>query len=282
MSETAVLESEETEVAYHGVDGSTLSGKFRFHRAVASQFVQHTHDLIVFLPPGYSDAADRQYPVLYLQDGQNVFDAATAFGGHEWHVDETAQDMIAKGLVEPMIIVGIYNTGQHRIAEYTPSVDRKQNAGGEGELYARFIVEEVKPLIDSTYRTRQGRSDTALAGSSLGGLISLYLGLRYPHVFGKLAVMSPSIWWDRRMILRHVRALKQPTGQRIWLDIGELEGSRTLTNTRDLRDLLVERGWREGEDLVYVEVPGSRHDEDAWAARFGAVLGFLFPAQQPG
>lgn len=282
-SQSAVLEAPElltTESdSYRGEEGSTLTGNFRLHHDFRSALLQHKRDIIVFLPPGYDQNPDRHYPVLYLQDGQNIFDARTAFGGNEWHVDETASDMIAKGEVEPLIIVGIYNTGVHRIAEYTPSVDKKQKAGGSGRLYARFVVEELKPFVDATYRTRADRDSTGVAGSSLGGLISLYLALHYPHVFGRVGVMSPSLWWDRRMILRLVRALKQPTAQRIWLDSGTNEGRTTLNNCRDLRELLLQKGWREGHDLAYLEARDSGHDEGAWAARFGAVLGFLFPKE---
>jgi predicted alpha/beta superfamily hydrolase len=282
--ESAVLELDAVESiitaepnAWSGTEGSTLTGDFRLHRAFPSSFLKHERDVLVLLPPGYSVDTDRHYPVLYVQDGQNLFDAATAFGGNEWHVDETAGEMTAKGEIEPLIIVGIYNTGAHRIAEYTPSRDKKQNAGGEGRAYGRFVVEELKPFIDSTYRTRADRDNTGVAGSSLGGLISLYLALHYPHVFGRVAAMSPSIWWDRRMILRLVRALKRSTEQRIWIDAGTDEGRTTVHNARDLKDLLVQKGWREGENLAYLEVQGAGHNEGAWAARFGAVLGFLFP-----
>jgi predicted alpha/beta superfamily hydrolase len=279
----AVLELEEPELTtttdpgYHGKDGSTLTGNFRLHSEFPSTFLKHKRDVLVLLPPNYDTETERHYPVLYVQDGQNLFDAATAFGGNEWHVDETAQEMTAKSEIEPLIIVGIYNTGEHRIAEYTPSRDKKQNAGGEGRAYGRFVVEELKPFIDATYRTCSDRDNTGVAGSSLGGLISLYLALHYPYVFGRVAALSPSIWWDRRMILRLVRALKRSTNQRIWIDAGTDEGKTTLTNVRDLKELLLQKGWRQGEDLAYLEVSGAGHNEGAWAARFGAVLGFLFP-----
>jgi enterochelin esterase-like enzyme len=105
---------------------STLTGTFRVHADVESQFLAHKRNVLVMLPPGYDEEPERRYPVFYMNDGQNLFDATTAFGGQEWHVDETADSMIRAGQIEPMIIVGIYNTGQHRIHEYTPSVDKKQ------------------------------------------------------------------------------------------------------------------------------------------------------------
>lgn len=273
----AATESESPELAYPGVENSTLTGTFELHRNVASAFLDHPRDVLVYLPPGYAERETR-YPVLYMHDGQNIFDAATAFGGNEWHVDETAEGMIAKGEITPLIIVGVYNTGEKRIDEYTPTVDRKHERGGGAEMYARFLVEELKPLIDEKYRTESDRANTAIAGSSLGGLVSLYIGLRYPHVFGKVAAMSPSVWWDRRMILRPFRSLRAATGQKVWLDVGSDEGRPALQNVRDLRELLIAKGWTDGETLGYLEAAEHAHDEAAWAARMGAVLGFLFPA----
>ena len=199
--------------------------------------------MLVYLPPGYEEQPDRRFPVLYLHDGQNVFDGATAFTpGDEWQVDEAAQRMIEAGEIEPIIAVAIYNTGPDRIAEYTPSRDLRYRGSGKGDRYGRFLVEELKPFIDKHYRTSPGSRNTALCGSSLGGLITLYLGLKYPETFGKLAVVSPAAWWNRRMIVRYV--LKQPKpDSRIWLDIGTAEGENALRNVRLLRDAFLQRGW---------------------------------------
>lgn len=283
MSDPAVLELPEqpaapADEAFTGEhEGSTLTGDFRLHQDVTSRFLDHPRNVIVYLPPGYDDEPMRRYPVFYMHDGQNIFDAATAFGGQEWRLDETAAAMIASGEVEPMIIVGIYNSGEHRIHEYTPTFDKKQNAGGGAKQYGRFIVEELKPMIDDTYRTLAGRNQTAIGGSSLGGLVSLYLGVRYPYIFGRVAAISPSVWWDRRMILRPYRTLTTKLQQKIWLDCGNNEGRAALQNVRDLRELLLSKGWTEGVDLAYLEADGHSHDEASWAARMGAVLGFLFP-----
>ncbi|MBZ5622069.1 MAG: hypothetical protein LAQ69_25575 [Acidobacteriia bacterium] len=161
-----------------------MTGDFEKHTAYPSKFLPTPRDLIVYLPPGYREG-NRRYPVLYMHDGQNLFDPATAFAGNEWHVDEVAEQLIAAGKIEPLIIVGIYNTGKERIKEYTSGM------GGKPPLYARMVVEEVKPFIDSHYRTLQGPDQTGLGGSSLGGLVSLAMGLKYPQVFGKLAIVSP-------------------------------------------------------------------------------------------
>jgi predicted alpha/beta superfamily hydrolase len=252
----------------------------RRHERFASQFLPDTRDLIVYVPPGYDDDEARRYPVLYLHDGQNLFDGATAFvPGQDWHVNATADEMIRRGDIEPLIIVGIYNTGEHRIDEYTPTRDSGQQAGGEADMYGRMLVEEVKPFIDATYRTLPDQADTGLGGSSLGGLVTLYLGLLYPEVFGRLAVLSPSVWWDGRVILRVVKMTEPKPRLKIWLDIGTGEGRKTLLDARALRNELVRAGWVLGDDLEYCEVPDAGHNEAAWASRVGLFLKFLFPAR---
>lgn len=258
----------------------TLTGEFRHHTGLQSTFLQHARDVIVYLPPGYDTDDWRRYPVLYLHDGQNLFDSATAFGGQEWGVDETAERLITSGKIEPLIIVGIYNTGADRIDEYTPTVDLRQKRGGKADLYGRFIVEELKPFIDHRYRTMVGPEYTGLGGSSLGGLVSFYLGLKYPYVFSKLMVMSPSVWWDQGMILRYAHSLRAKPSTRIWLDIGSREGKFTPGYVRNLRDILVSQGWRLSADLKFQEVRGGQHNERAWAKRVEPALRFLFPKQR--
>lgn len=251
----------------------------RAHRRFRSSFLARERDVLVYLPPGYDDDEARRYPVLYLHDGQNLFDGATSFiRGQDWRVGQTARALITSGLVEPLIIVGIYNAGDQRVEEYTPVADRRFKVGGKADLYGRFIVEELKPFLDSQYRTAPAAGHTGLGGSSLGGLVSLYLGLRYPEVFGKLAVISPSVWWGGRAILRDVAALGRRPPTRIWLDMGTAEGPRAAPDARALRDALVGKGWSLDADLKYLEVAGGRHDEAAWAKRVDPVLRFLFPS----
>jgi predicted alpha/beta superfamily hydrolase len=257
----------------------TLTGDFRYHENFASQFLGNQRTLIVYLPPGYDHESERQYPVLYLHDGQNIFDRATAFMGQEWQVDETAQSLIEQGKIQPLIIVGIYNTGEQRIHEYTQTRDDRKQAGGQAGLYGRFLVEEIKPFIDRRYRTLREPQDTGLGGSSLGGLVTMHLGLRYPHYFGKLMVMSPSVWWDRGVILREIEWLNAKPASRIWLDMGTKEGHILLEQAQMLRDRLIARGWRLKDDLHYHEARGARHTESAWAKRVGPALRFLFPAK---
>ena len=260
----------------------TLTGDFRMHSDFRSRFLPNPRNILVYLPPGYDSDSTRRFPVLYLNDGQNLFDGATSFvQGEEWGVDETAHELITTGLIQPLIIVGVYNTGEHRIDEYTPTLDPRVRKGGKADLYGRLLVDEVKPFIDSCYRTQTGPNKTGLGGSSLGGLVSMHLGLKYPTVFGKLVAMSPSAWWDRGAILHEVRSLRVKPSTRIWLDIGTNEGAYTIRNIRALRDALIAGGWRLGDDLSYFEARGAHHNEKAWGKRMGPALQFLFPAPRP-
>ena len=262
----------------HGRAPHTLSGEFRAHKGFRSKFLTNARDVLVYLPPGYDTDAERRYSVFYMQDGQNLFDGATSFiPGQEWRVDETAQALVRAQAIEPVIIVGIYHAGVERVDEYTPSADPRRRLGGKADLYGRLVVEELKPFVDAQYRTKTGVADTALGGSSLGGLVTMYLGLRYPEVFGKLAVLSPSIWWDGRRILRDVAALASERRARVWLDMGTDEGAYATADARRLRDALVSKGWGLGCDLHYYEAEGGKHTETAWARRVDPILRFLFP-----
>jgi len=250
------------------------------HPGFPSKFLSTRRDVIVYIPPGYRESVDR-YPVLYLQDGQNLFDPGTAFGGQDWRAHETADALISQGIVEPLIIVGIHNTGIKRISEYTPSRCPRRRKGGKADRYAEMLAREVKPFIDHEYRTRKGAAHAGVGGSSLGALAALVTGLAYPRVFGKLALLSPSVWWDSRVILKMVAAYRKKDHPRIWLDSGTEEGDnprQIVDDARALRDALTAKGWREGVDLLYCEKPGAGHCEAAWGGRLGEVLTWLFPA----
>jgi predicted alpha/beta superfamily hydrolase len=188
--------------------------------------------------------------------------------------------MSDRGEIEPPIIVGIYNAGVKRMSEYAPTRDQRHRKGGKADRYAEMMAREIKPFIDHEYRTLKPAKHTAVGGSSLGGLVSLVAGLKYPRVFGRLAVMSPSVWWDQRSILRFVHQFTAATRPRMWVDVGTNEGSGpqfVVEDTRALRAALLNKGWIEGDDLSYHEIQGADHSERAWAARFGAVLSYLFP-----
>jgi predicted alpha/beta superfamily hydrolase len=258
---------------------SSLPHRLHKHTQFASRLIDEKHDFIVYLPQAFNQDPGRFFPVLYLHDGQNLFDPDTSFiQGNYWRVGETADAMIASGEVEPLVIVGIYNAGEKRIDEYTPLED-KRLGGGNADAYGQMVVDELRAFVARRYRTLSGAANCGMGGSSLGGLVTLYLGMRHPDVFGKLAVLSPSVWWRDRVILRFVEQLRGNTGQRIWLDIGTNEGRRAMPDTRALKQLLIKKGWRTGKDLEYREIQGGKHSEYAWAERVGPMLKFLFPGR---
>lgn len=255
------------------------AGTLRLHRRFPSSILGNKRDIAVWLPPG-CDGRRRRHPVVYFQDGQNIFDPATAFLGNAWNAGVAASRLIAAGEIDPPIMVGVYNTGFDRIDEYAPT--RGAYEGWEGERlrsrglarsYARFVVHEVKPFIDGRYPTLPGSRHTAVAGSSMGAVAALYMALWHPRVFGAAGILSPSAWWDGLAPVRFVRALRRRPGVRIWLDTGTSEPG--WEKTRLLRDAFVARGWREGADLHYAEAVDQGHNEAAWAARVGPLLSWL-------
>lgn len=336
----------------------TFTGKVE----VIKDFESHglaSREIQIYLPPGY-ESSTKNYPVIYMHDGQNIFDASGA--GSEWMMDETAQNLIEKGIIEPMIIVGIGNTA-NRIDEYTPStqiwkqelvrvmnpnsngslrnltgvfvtssndslhvfsrndsllvripgshfmqqlvlqesgqyflpmagiyfeflkekngtVDKvkgtKPPMGGKGEVYGEFVKNQLLPYIEENYRVKKDKKFRSLGGSSLGGLITAYLGLNNPDIFGNLLIISPSIWWDNKMIMQHYQDLGHRTNQKIFLYMGTNEGPSALENAREFRDLLLEKGW-DNNTLKYLEGVDAGHNERAWATQVEEMLKFLYP-----
>lgn len=244
-------------------------GRIKQLEGVHSPQLGNERDLLVYLPPSYAHG-DARYPVLYMHDGQNLFDPQTSFAG-EWEVDQTLEAGSAEGL--EAIVVALPNMGAQRNDEYSPFQDPK-NGGGRGELYLSFIVDTVKPLVDGAFRTLPGAEDTGIAGSSLGGLISLYGFFRHRAVFGFAGVMSPALWFADRAVLEWVDA--QPyVGGRIYIDVGMREGKGTVEDVLRLRDLLEAKGYRNLEDLLCVVDTAGDHSERAWARRLGRELSFL-------
>lgn len=257
-----------------GIDDPSRMKCFHFHSAI----LPDDRTLSIYLPPQYEAEPERRFPVFYLHDGQNLFNPRSSYvPGKTWRAGSTADAANAAGTVEPLILVGVANTGLRRMAEYTPTRDFRMG-GGEGRAYGRLLIEEVKPFVDCTFRTNPEASHTGLGGSSLGGLISLFLGLESPGIFTRLGVLSPSIWWDHRSVLNFVAKTGHASGVHIWLDIGTGEGARHVRDCELLDRLLRREGWTAGVDLQFVKVPDALHEEDAWAERFGEVLQFLFPA----
>ena len=257
-----------------------LVEQLRLHENFQSRFLERPRNIIVYLPIGYGVDPEKRYPVLYMHDGQNLCNPEDAFGGIAWGVDETAQRLIIEERIEPLIIVGIYNAGEDRINEYTPVPSqsrRMQKQGGRADFYGKMLIEELKPFIDENYLTLPQREFTGIGGSSLGGLVSLYLGFKHPEVFSRVAAISPSVWWANNQIIREIAKSPERVPLRIWLDIGRKEGSRIKHQVRALKEILLASGWTDA-DFRYAEIPNASHNEMAWAARFDEVLKFLFPA----
>lgn len=263
-----------TDAEYGSLD---YPGSFR------SDLLGDDRRLVVYLPPGYRTDEGRRYPVLYMQDGQNLFDGRTSYvPGQHWHLNEAADNLIREGAVEPLIIVGVYNGGERRIGEYTPTVDRSFRAGGRADLYGRMLADELKPYVDATYRTRPGREQTGVGGSSLGGLVSLYLGLARSDTFGRVIAMSPSLWWDGCWLLRNLDSVARGPKSKVWVDAGTLEGANTDCHAEALADALAARGYEPGEDVEFMRAEGARHCERDWAHRVHQGLRFTFAPRGRG
>jgi predicted alpha/beta superfamily hydrolase len=224
----------------------------------------------VYLPASYAEDGRRRFPVVYLQDGQNLSDPAAAFGGNTWQLYGALEALARAGL--EAIVVGIHNPGNARLGEYSPFPDPR-HGGGRGEKYLRFVEDTVKRLIDARYRSSKDRGATIIGGSSMGGLISLYAFFRRPSAFGAAAVMSPSIWFGGRQILQFVEDARYTRG-RLYLDCGTEEGAGTLRDARMLARILRAKGSRRDE-LKYIEATGHRHRENDWADRLPDALAFL-------
>ena len=247
----------------HPGDQHTVVGNVLVLPQVHSPQLENTRDVIVYLPPTYVTTT-RRYPVLYLQDGQNLFDSATSFAGVEWQVDETLEALSAEGC--EAIVVGLPNLGEQRRHEYTPPTNPWWTS--RGDRYVAFLCDTIKPLIDDAFRTQTDRAHTGVIGSSLGGLISLYAFFEKPQVFGLCGALSPSVWVGRGVIYRHMRP--PLPGDRIYIDHGSQESS-----ARPLYDRLFEQGYRDGRELWYTCEEGGQHTESAWARRLPGALRFL-------
>lgn len=257
------------------------AGRVRIIRDFDSRILGNRRDVAVYFPPGYEEGSAR-YPVLYVQDGQNIFDPATAYGGTDWGLAQTCDRLIKAGEMAPVIIVAPYNTSG-RAGEYTPVPDAGYG-GGNGDAYGRFLSDELKPFVDANLRTRPEAESTAIMGSSLGGLISLHLAFTRPEVFSRAAALSPSLWWAEGYMARWTRRSRLPEPRpRLWIDMGTKEGDEPSDHESNVQGLrafgaaLSERGWRIGAGFSVREIAGGAHNESAWRARAADVLKFLFP-----
>jgi enterochelin esterase-like enzyme len=244
-----------------------IVGEVVYHRRLESPRLIQPRDVVVWLPPSYHSSPEKRYPVLYAHDGQNLFDPATAFAGRDWRLDEVASDLIAEHKMQEILIVGIYNTPD-RGTEYTGS--------RVGKRYATFVAKELKPYIDSIYRTVPGPENTGVLGSSLGGLISFFMGWWFPETFGRIACMSGSFFWNQNKAIRVVA--EDPFSKRkikIYVDVGSKE-TLLAKGFEEMIPLLRKKGYRRGVDLEYFFAEGADHNEHDWGSRVWRPLTFLF------
>jgi predicted alpha/beta superfamily hydrolase len=266
------------------IRAESATGDLRLHE-FRSRIFHNTRFLRVWLPPGYDDSenAGRRYPVLYLNDGQNLFEAATSFTNVEWQVDETADRLIREGTIPPIMIVGLDNAARDRIREYMPHRSLHPILlRGQGSRYPNFLIKEVMPFVARNYRVASGAENTALGGSSLGALIALYTAAARPGVIGRLLLESPSLWASNRQMIRASREVER-WPERIFLATGTAEAGREDRNRSvvdDVRELAgtLRRAGLDDRRLRLVVEDGATHHESSWARRFPEALTFLFGA----
>jgi len=262
------------------------AGDLRLHE-FRSRIFGNTRSLRVWLPPGYHDSANagRRYPVLYLNDGQNLFEPSTSFTGVDWQVDETADRLIRDGVIPPITIVGIDNTGRDRVREYMPYRSlQPMILRVQGERYPRFLMKEVMPFVARNYRVAPGPENTGLGGSSLGALISLYTAAVRTGMIGRLLLESPSLWASNRQMIKESRKVRVWPG-RVFVAIGTAEAGqkdRDQSAVHDVQELvaILRRAGLDEKRLASKIDEGATHHESAWARRFPEALAFLFGNQR--
>ncbi|HAP35148.1 MAG TPA: histidine kinase [Bacteroidetes bacterium] len=244
-----------------------IRGKVDYHRQLGGDGLNHNRDIIVWLPPSYEKNTKKHYPVLYMHDGQNIFDPTTAFTGYDWRVDEVADSLIRMKVIEEIIIVGIYNSPD-RLPEYSDSE--------LGSAYMNFVINVVKALVDSTYRTKQSKEHTGIIGSSLGGLSSLLFVWKRPDVFGMAGCLSPSFWYDDEKTLKEIREYSGHKKHiKIYLDCGGRE-KELISGYKRMVEILKTKGYKKGKDLDYTFESNGTHSEHYWAKRVWRPLVFMF------
>jgi predicted alpha/beta superfamily hydrolase len=254
----------------------TWSLAFQF----TSKILGNTRGIYVYEPPTYIENTLASMPVLYMHDGQNLFDPSASFAGNTWQVQQTMDAAATDGSIAEAIVIGIDNTAD-RMSEYTPVPDTTQSPpGGNGEQYLQMIIQELKPQIDSTMRTLPDRAHTSMVGSSLGGLITAYAGVKHADVFGLFGALSPSTWWDSDWIVTDVGMTPaSPRPIRVYVDSGDSGTSNDdETDTASLAAAYKALGYVQGSTLDYLVQAGGQHSEIYWAQRLPGTLAFLLGA----
>jgi predicted alpha/beta superfamily hydrolase len=258
----------------------TVVGKLEVH-TIDSRALGQGRSIRVWLPPGYDAKNAAGYDVLYMHDGQNCFDRRTSAFGNEWEIDEALTKLIAEKRIPPIIVVGIDNGGANRINELTYAAEA-QRGGGQGAKYAEFLLNEVRPCVEKTYRVKTGQAHTFIGGSSLGGLASLEIARRHPKTFGGVMAMSPSVLWADGVMLKEVENdTNGLAGARVWLDIGTREGmgvqsERYVDSLRRLDEILAKH---QVEHRLVIDEKHPGHTEAAWASRFPAAVEYVLDAK---
>lgn len=282
MEEIQKNENQASGIASGVIRAESATGDLRLHE-FHSRIFHNTRFLRVWLPPEYEtpENTGRHYPVLYLNDGQNLFESLSSFNGVEWQVDETADRLIREGSVRPLIIVGIDNAAKDRIREYMPYRSFQPiMMRVQGNRYPKFLIKEVMPFVARNYRIAPGPENTGLGGSSLGALIALYVAAVRPGVFGRLLLESPSLWASSRQMIRESRDV-QRWPERIFLATGTAEAGRSdrdqsmVHDVRELAAIFCRAGLDDRHLKLFVD-EGATHHESAWARRFPEALSFLF------
>ena len=278
LKNNSVEETYKVEAWANNENRSTMTGNIRVIEDFNMPQLERTRRLWIYLPPGYEKSFKR-YPVMYMHDGQNLFSDSTSFSG-EWGIDETLEKMIKRKELPKMIIVGIDNHPQYRLDEYTPFPFEYhgQKINAEAPLYGQFIVETLKPYIDEHYRTKKGRKFTGVSGSSMGGLVSVYLALEYQDVFSKVGALSSAFGVCRNDLIAFIAQHPKEYPIRFWLDAGTKEGENMdiERNQLPIKDALIAAGWEEGEEVNFIIYKGAEHYESFWRQRFGDVLAYLW------
>jgi predicted alpha/beta superfamily hydrolase len=259
---------------FHDAHGKVSRHIARFH----SNVLADEREIWVYLPPSYAENTLARHPVVYMHDGEKLFDPQPKLGARGWRVDATLDAGAENGTIREAIVVGVGTSDDRRDYEYTPTSVPAEHPSGGGDAYLRMIVTELKPRIDRDLRTMPGRETTALVGSSYGGLLSAYAGVKEARTFGLVGALSPSTWWDDEMLVATVRGAGRLRPLRVYLDNGGLEDGKAETDR--LAAAYRAQGYADGRTLAYVVREGA-HDEASWATRLPAALGFLLGPRSP-
>lgn len=265
----------------------TITGEVQTFE-LSSRVFNTARTVRVFLPPGYGDVEnrDRKYPVLYMFDAQNLFDACTGYGGHEWQVDETVTRLVKDGAIEPLIVVGLDNAGVNRAFEYLAYADDIQNPGSpepQGSRLPEFLIKDVMPVVEGKYRIAKGRENTGIGGSSYGGFAAIYVSVHAPTLFGKVLVESPVFWVGNGVIVRETNSLAMAP-LKVFMAYGMKEWDMPGANEAEVKmihqvEANLKSAFVSPSDVKIVVEPDARHNEQAWAKRLPDALEFLFPAK---